>query len=162
MKKGILMAVLLLVTTMFAQTSQSVNFKINLYSVQSLVINPTQTEVELNYQSKEDYLNGVSTIQNDHLEIYSTGGFKIQAQSTDLTNPEENIDLSSVTLVPSNGSNSIPGSTYTTSTLSNNPVTIIESNIGGVDKNFSIEYIGAGSNQYVNKYHSGEEPTTYT
>lgn len=150
---------LIATTTIFGQ---NVTLNVKLHSIQSLTINPSQTEVNLNYHTKQDYEDGVSNLQSDHLEIYSTGGFKIQVVSSDLINPEENIEVGTISLVASNGNNGLPDADFTTTVLSSSATTIISSNVGGVDKTFNVEYKGGGGNQYVNKYHSGEEPTIYT
>lgn len=162
MKTTILTLSLLVTALVYGQTSGNVTLNVNLHSIQSLVVNPSQEIVNLDYQTKADYLNGVSSLQQDHLEVYSTGGFKIQIQSSDLVNPSETLSMSTITLIASNGSNTPLGVDYFQTVLSSSPTTIVSSNLGGADKTFNVEYQGGGSNQYLNKYHSGEEPTTYT
>lgn len=162
MKTTILTLALLATALVSGQTSGNVTLNVNLHSIQSLTINPSQEIVDLDYHTKADYLNGVSNLQQDHLEVYSTGGFKIQIQSSDLVNPSETLSMATITLTASNGSNAPLGVDYFSTVLTSLPTTIVSSNLGGADKTFNIEYQGGGSNQYLNKYHSGEEPTTYT
>lgn len=162
MKTTILTLSLLATALVSGQTSGNVTLNVNLHSIQSLTINPSQEIVDLDYYTKADYLNGVSSLQQDHLEVYSTGGFKIQVTSSDLVNPNETIPVSTITLVASDGSDALIGVDYSPTILSSSPTTIVSSNLGGADKTFNVEYQGGGSNQYLNKYHSGEEPTTYT
>lgn len=144
------------------QAQNSVSLNVNLYPIQSIVINPNQQDVVLNYITKEDYDKGVQSEQTDHLTIYSTGGFQIRVNS--IVNSSENPPLNSLSITPSPGSKPIPKSnvSYVVKSLSEVEQSIITSTIGGIDKNFNISYKGSGNNMYVEYYDSSTTPKNYT
>lgn len=145
--------------------TDNVTLNVKLHPIQTLIVNSGQKAVDLNYVNKDDYANGVSSDQADHLTVYSTGGFEVKVKSSaaELTGTYGSIDANSITITPSAGSsNSITGATYTALQLGATEQAIITSSTGGVDKNFNIQYKGADANQYVNKYNNSENPTVYT
>ncbi len=72
---------LLLPTVVFSQTSDNVTLNVTLNPIQSLIVNPQQKTVDLTYSTKADYLNGVISKQENHLTVFSTGGFEIKVKS---------------------------------------------------------------------------------
>jgi len=136
--------------------------------IQTLVVNPAQKTVDLEYKNISDYAAGVSSTQEDHLKIYSTGGFIVTVQSAidDMARAKgsETISASTIKIKAENGStNALTGATVGTEvSLSTTPTSLINSSTGGVDKNFNITYSGMGSDAYVNKYFKNETPTVYT
>lgn len=153
-----------------AQTgTATLNVKLN--PIQTLVVNPSQTTVDLVYTTKDDYANGVKSAQQDHLSIYSTGGFEVSVKSagSELTkssagnaSPSGNIAANTISIVPSKGNQEITGATYTTQALSATNQAIVSSATGGVDKTINIEYQGGDANKYLNHYVAGQTPTVYT
>lgn len=159
----------------FAQTSVPVTeiqkrtdfttLNINLYPIQTLEVNAAQKNVNLDYKTKNDYANGVSSDQKNHLSIYSTGGFnvKVRSVSDKLAGVKDNIDAIDVKVTPKDGTNNpLTGGTLTAKQLTTNPEIIITNSAGGVDKNFDINYEAKGNDKYVNKYYNSESPTTYS
>lgn len=144
------------------QAQNSVSLNVNLYPIQSIVINPNQQDIVLNYITKEDYDKGVQSEQTDHLTIYSTGGFQIRVNS--IVNSSKNPPLNSLSIAPSPGSKPIPRSnvSYDAKNLSALEQSIITSTTGGIDKNFNISYKGSGNNMYVEYYDSSTTPKNYT
>lgn len=144
------------------QAQNSVSLNVNLYPIQSLVINPNQQDVVLNYITKEDYDKGVQSEQTDHLTIYSTGGFQIRVNS--IVNSSKNPPLNSLSIAPSPGSKPITKNnvSYVAKSLSEVEQSIITSTTGGIDKNFNISYKGSGNNMYVEYYDSSTIPKNYT
>lgn len=65
--------------------AQNVTLNVKLKPIQTLVVNSRQRTVDLEYNSKEDYKNGVSKTNADHLNIYSTGGFQVNVKSATAT-----------------------------------------------------------------------------
>ncbi len=137
-----------------SQAQNKVTLNINLKPVQTLVINNTQTEVTLNYLTKDDYQNGVSATQNDHLTIYSTSGFQVKVSGNSQTISSSSLPINSLSVAPSSGSAPIPSQhvIYQENQLDVLEKPIITSNIGGINKNFNIAYHGANANQYINDY----------
>lgn len=170
MKKFIVASLALgIAITSQAQTNNgTVTLNVKLNPIQTLVINNGQKEVNLEYKTETDYANGVKSKQDNHLEIYSTGGFEVRVKSsgseltTNQSGPNGNIKSNSITIVPSAGSQGVEGAQYTSKPLSADDQAIVTATKGGVKKNVSIEYQGAGADAYINNYVAGQNPTVYT
>ena len=172
----LLAAVLLTVgaTNVYAQERSgdaingSVTLNIKLHQIQSLVVN--HGKVELVYDTKDAYNKGVSSKQGDHLTVFSTGGFKVIASTTtDLVNGDNSIESADIKLIASVGSENKLGAEVaktieklTSNTGEVNGHTLIESDKGGRDLKFNVEYSAQGEDAYINKYVKGENPTVYT
>lgn len=170
MKKMLIAAIAVLGITVTSQAQTTTTLNVKLHPIQTLVVNPAQSQVDLNYSSTEDYLNGVVSTQEDHLKIYSTGGFQVKVRSAS-SNLESSSDAVTSTLAAntiqisaSNGTEGINEAEFFSTELQDNvdEGLIIKSLVGGVDKTFNVEYRGAGANQYVNLYNSAETPTVYS
>ena len=171
MKKIILTSAIIFATVAatFAQTqnaSDIVTLNVKLNPIQTLVVNPSQKTVDLEYTTKANYEAGVSSTQANHLEIYSTGGFvvTVQSKADDMSRKSgsETISASTIKVKAENGSNALTGATFADVSLSATPTNLINSSVGGVNKNFNITYSGMGADAYVNKYFKNESPTVYT
>lgn len=157
-------------------TAGTVTLNVKLNPIQTLTVNPAQDHkiVDLVYNTADDYKNGVSVTKNNHLSVYSTGGFQIKVKSagSELTRSSQggnaqgsdpgNIQANSIKIAAKAGSDAIQGAAYTDQSLSATEATIITSTTGGVNKNFDITYQGAGADAYLNNYRAGQNPTVYT
>lgn len=170
MKKQALTAIVaLLGLTSFAQTD-NVTLNVKLNPIQTLVVNTNQKVVDLNYVSKADYANGVTSTNDNHLTVYSTGGFQVKVKTATVTLDNTVagttsggvINASSIKVTPSAGTNGLTSATYTEKSLTNEDQTIVSSIVGGVDTNISVAYKGAGAEAYLNNYVAGQNPTIYT
>ncbi|KAF5292986.1 hypothetical protein FQR65_LT20174 [Abscondita terminalis] len=110
-------------------------------------------------ETKADYANGVSQARENHLTVYSTGGFQVKVNSAGSALENQNgaganghIQANTIQIVPSAGSSAINGAQYTSQSLANEQKTIVSSTTGGVDKTFNIQYKGAGAETYLNYY----------
>src|SRR5690606_10684104 len=98
--------------------------------IQTLVVNPAQKTVDLEYKNISDYAAGVSSTQEDHLKIYSTGGFIVTVQSAidDMARAKgsETISASTIKIKAENGStNALTGATVGTEvSLSTTPTSL--------------------------------------
>lgn len=149
-----------------AQLAGDVSLKVQLKPFQKILIKSGQKVVNLVYDTPEKYLSGVKSLNEDHLNISSTSGFKVTVQSSDLTRaggaPSETITASSIKVKVEIGSNNgLAGTTMNEVSLANTPVNLIEVSTGSLDKNFNITYTGSGTDAYVSKYSSDENPTVY-
>src|SRR5690606_7054093 len=119
---------------------------------------------------KADYINGVELIQPDHLNIYSTGAFVVKVKSNEgnLVNNRygnkivsSDIEISTLAgeLNPFKGE---AGTENTKVTLSGTEQSLIQSNVGGVNKTVSIKYKASGNSSYVEKYINNESPSIYS
>lgn len=164
MKKCILTSFALLgFVTLKAQ--QNVTLNVRLKPIQTLVVNNAQKVVNLDYVTKDDYANGVTSINADHLSIFSTGGFQVKVKSANaaLQNGSKNIQANTLQIKASAGSDAVNGAQYAQNVqLSATETTLVTSTHGGVDKKISIEYKGAGANAYLDNYIAGQDPTVYT
>lgn len=164
MKKCILASFALLgFVTLKAQ--QTVTLNVRLKPIQTLIVNNSQKVVNLDYVTKDDYTNGVTSVNNDHLSVYSTGGFEVKVKSANsaLQNGGKNIQANTIQIKATAGSEAVNGAQYAQNVqLSANETTLVTSTKGGVDKKISIEYKGAGANAYLDNYIAGQDPTVYT
>ena len=148
-------------------SAQNVTLNVRLQPIQTLVVNNAQKVVNLDYVTKDDYKNGVSSTNTDHLNIYSTGGFQVKVKSAtsalNNTASGKNIEANSIGIKATAGSDAITGAQYSQNVkLSATETTLVTSTTGGVDKKISIEYQGAGADAYLNNYVAGQNPTVYT
>lgn len=152
--------------TLSAQNStDNVTLNVRLHPIQSLLINPSQKVVDLDYMDKNDYLNGVSSEQQDHITIFSTGGFQITVKNDNsiINAHGKNIDASTLKIKAENGSQPIAGNPeFQERELSPTEKFIVRSNVGAVDKTFNVKYTGAADNTYIDNYVAGQTPTVYT
>lgn len=138
-----------------------------MYPIQTLFVNSAQKRVDLEYKLTTNYSGGVSSLQEDHLKVYSTGAFIVQVASAtnDIVraNGTETISASTLKVKAEVGSNNpLAGQTMAEVGLSTTPANLINSGTGGVDKNFNITYSGLDLNGYVNNYYNDENPTVYS
>lgn len=170
MKKQILAAFALLMgLSSFAQTnSENVTLNVRLNPIQTLVVNPAQKIVNIDYDSKNDYAQGVTVPNPDHLTVYSTGGFqvKVKSGSANLQNAAAGsngtIASNSINIIAEAGSDAVENGVYTPQPLTGEDKLIVSATTGGVDKKISVSYKGAGADTYLNNYVAGQNPTVYT
>ena len=147
-----------------AQKTASATLNVKLYPIQTILIG-TDNTVNLEYQTKEDYSNGVTKTMNDHLIVYSTGGFavKVKSENEDLVYTKDalisKIAANTINLQAKLGTdNKLNLSTMKNVVLSNENQNLISSTVGGTELKFNVAYNGKGGNDYVNKYYNVETP----
>nr|WP_314498754.1 hypothetical protein [uncultured Chryseobacterium sp.] len=163
MKKLIIASLVLLGAVTI--NAQNVTLNVRLKPIQTLIVNNLQKTVNLDYVTKDDYNNGVSSVNTDHLNIYSTGGFQVKVKSANaaLQNGAKTIQSNTIQIKATAGSEAVNGAQYAQNVqLSANETTLVTSSNGGVNKKISIEYKGAGGNAYLDNYIAGQDPTVYT
>lgn len=154
--------------TVFAQSenanSGNVMLNIKLYPIQTITINESQREVTLSYETKQDYESGVSSEMNNHLTIFSTGGFEVKANAPkgDLEGTKKTIEASDILITASKGSNNNLNAQYSAERLSINESTIIQSTTGGINQEFNINYQAEGNDKYINHFSKDENPTIFS
>lgn len=151
------------------KTSDDVTLNIKLHKIQSLVVNTGQKTVNLEYKEIGDYAGGVTSDQEDHLEVFSTGGFKISAKTSGTTlngtnGNDKTIDVGDVQLLASLGSsNSLNDASMSATNLSASDKDIVSSSKGGRDLKFNVQYkTNHDADAYINHYRNSENPTVYT
>jgi hypothetical protein len=147
--------------------SDNVTVNIKFKPIQSIVVNSTQKTVDLVYATKNDYADGVSAEMLNHLEIFSTGGFIVTANTDgDFTRTAGgSISAADVILKATQGTDTSIGS-FTNVELSTNPATLITATEGGTALKYNVTYdntaAGAGNN-YINNYiHPDSPESVYT
>ena len=152
-----------------AQTSDDVTLNIKLHKIQSLVVNTGQKTVNLEYKEIGDYAGGVTSDQEDHLEVFSTGGFKISAKTSGTTlngtnGNDKTIDVGDVQLLASLASSkSLNDASMSATNLSASDKDIVSSSKGGRDLKFNVQYkTNHDADAYINHYRNSENPTVYT
>lgn len=179
MKRIIILATILLASVSVAMaqaavppapstnSSDEVTLNVELHPIQTLFVNSNQKSVDLEYKLTTDYSGGVSSLQENHLTVYSTGAFIVQVASSEddikRVNGTETISASTIKVKAEEGSNNpLAGQTMAEVSLSTTPTNLINSGVGGVDRNFNITYSGLDLNGYVNNYFNDENPTVYS
>lgn len=176
MKRIILTSAVILATAvgLFAQTapttkSSTVALNVILHKVQSIEVT-SLAPVELNYKNVADYNSGVQVKENNHLSVFSVGGFEVKVKSaaTDLTSAAtEKIQSSGITVKAEAGTNNDLGASANYApevSLGTSPQTLFSSTSGGIDQRFNVEYKGdknlvyASAGKFVNA--AGESATT--
>ncbi|MFV0179138.1 hypothetical protein NZD85_10910 [Empedobacter stercoris] len=161
--------------TAFAQEAvgpktASATLNVKLYPIQTILIGGDNI-VNLEYQTKEDYSNGVTSNMNDHLIVYSTGGFAVKVKSdnenleyTSKDGKDHKIAVSTINLQASLGTgNELTKAKFPeVKNLTNSDKNLISSAVGGTDLKFNVAYKGRGNNAYLNKYYNVENPNVYT
>lgn len=151
--------------------SDNVTLNVRLNPIQTLVVNSLQKTVNLDYTTKEHYNQGVSLKQENHLNIFSTGGFEVKVKSggSELTNqgtagPNGSIAAATVKLTALAGTqNALADAQYNQDVvLSATEGVIASSTKGARDKNIDIQYAAAGNDAYLDKYVANQTPTTFT
>jgi hypothetical protein len=155
-----------------AQTSANATLNVVLSDVRSIKVNPAQATVTLNFANVTDYNNGVSSTQNAHLEVTSTGGYiiKVKSSTPNLVNGTNQIPVNTVTLTPLQSSGGAVGtstsavgraSTLIPVNLGATATTIISSTDGATKIFYDMTYRASGGAPYINKA-SGTYTTTIT
>lgn len=139
-----------------------VTLNVNLYPIQTLVVNPNQKEITLNFNNKSDYENGVTSLQKDHLTIYSTGGFQVKVNA--LASSNNQTLLKYISIEPSSGSNPLQNGTviYTEKIVTTTEAPILSATKGAMNKNITINYKGAGNDVFFNNTTANNSPTHFT
>lgn len=152
----------------FGQTTAQATLNVKLYPIQTILIGGVNT-VNLEYKTKDDYSNGVTKNMNDHLVVYSTGGFavKVKSENENLVftkgGTTDNIAANTINLQAALGTgNILNSSTFNNVVLDKSDKNLISSTVGGTDLKFNVAYNGKGNNDYVNKYYNVENPNVYT
>lgn len=149
-----------------SKTAQA-TLNVVLYPIQTILIGG-ENIVNLEYKSEKDYLNGVTANMNDHLSVYSTGGFAVKVKSenenleyTSKDGKTQKIGTNTINLKASLGTgNILNSSTFSSVVLDKSDKNLISSTVGGTDLKFNVAYSGQGNNNYVNKYYNVENPNT--
>ncbi len=148
-----------------AANAQTVTLNVRLKPIQTLIVNTAQKTVNLDYTTRDDYANGVTSSNADHLTIYSTGGFQVKVKSATaaLQNGSKSIQANTIQVKASAGTDPVNGAQYAALTpLSATETTLVTSSVGGVDKKISIDYKGSGANAYLDNYVANQNPSVYT
>lgn len=167
----ILISSVLSVSGVFAQTSTNsdqVTLNIKLTPLQTITVNPANTDVNIEYKTIDDYSTGKSTPQEDHLVVFSTGGFQVKVNTNgDLKNGDKSIESTDVLVSAAYGSKKNDAAEFTVATgLSQNGHTLLTSTKGGRDLKFNVTYDNTAAGKkdaYIlaEKAH-GKNETVYT
>ncbi|WP_086477535.1 hypothetical protein [Arenibacter amylolyticus] len=155
-----------------AQTETAdVTLNVKLKGIHTITVNPAQTTVDLVYDTEAKYAAGVKLLQEDHLEIFSTGGFQVTASSSvdDIDNTVANgshgsIAANTITISALEGTTkpitSSPKPSYSTGVaLSKTGSTIVSYNKGAARKGINIEY--GGGDSYLDYYVKDQGTSIY-
>ena len=124
--------------------ADNVNLSIELKSVQTITVNPLQKTVDLIYDSSDKYESGIVSQQDEHIEIFTTGGgWALQAFRGSFEFDEV---VLRATPVQAN-----PTYVFTDIVLTENPQDLITGMRGGRQK-FNVTYDNSGgANEYQDR-----------
>ena len=80
MKKVITLLLLSVTTYAMSQVSTSVNLTVRLHDVQTITINNGVNNIMLDYYTQSDYENGVSSLQTNHINTFSTQDYFVKTK----------------------------------------------------------------------------------
>lgn len=147
--------------------SDNVTINITFRPVQTISVSPGQNTIDILYASVSDYQSGVAVTRDDHLTVFSTGGFmvSVEASSENFTRVggTETIPASDVIISAIKSTGNKTDSEFFDVTLSATSTPLITSNNGGRDLKYGITYDNStkgASNQYINRYESGDGAET--
>ena len=120
----------------YAQSGQTtVNIKLN--AMQAILVN--DPEVNIVYDDLEDYNIGVDKQMDNHLTVYSVGGFIVNVKSSgNFIGTDGSIGAADVTITATAAGDS-PG-TFAPVTLSTSGAPLITSTTGGFEKYYNVNY----------------------
>ena len=161
MKKLILFAAILFawVSVVKAETvttsdNGTANLTIKLNAVQSITVSG---DVEIDYTTADDYANGKESTQLTTLSVVSAGGFAIRVEADDLVNGTSTMAAKNIK-VTAEAKGDATGATFDangTLVKATAKQALIESTIGGVNKQYTVKYKGDGGNEYMENYNAG-------
>ena len=173
---------LLAILTLFASSVKaqsdagSVTVNIIFRPVQTITVSPEQKVIDLSYNTVDDHQDGVSVTVDNHLTVFSTGGFLVSVEATSdhftRLGGSETIPVSDVVIRPTGGSDgsdsgsSGSGTVFSDAILSSSPAPLITSDKGGRDLKYDITYdnsVAGSAQHYINRYESSDgAATVYT
>lgn len=164
----LVMGLLIFVNRTKAQSgSDNVTINLKFRPVQTIVVTPAQKTTDILYASINDHQNGITVMHDNHLTVFSTGGFliSVEASNENFTRigGTETIPVSDVVIKAANSMGNDAYSEFSDVTLSTVPTPLVTSNSGGRDLKYNIIYdntIAGSANQYINKYISPDKPET--
>ncbi|HAV02866.1 MAG TPA: hypothetical protein DCW95_06720, partial [Chryseobacterium sp.] len=113
---------------------------------QTLVVKNKQKNITLEYKTQEDYQKGVKSPNEDHLTVYSTGGFQLNAHSSNSAFNDLNVHL----IATDGTTNGLPGISADITLNNQNQNLIYTTTSGKADSTVNVTYAGKGDNEYFN------------
>ncbi|MCS7472026.1 MULTISPECIES: hypothetical protein [Myroides] len=137
-----------------AQNTAQTNLIVTLKPIQSIKINDQQSNINLSFETVEDYTKGKISDQADHIEVMSSGTYEVRvAASSPLTSNNEQISLENISLNPTLGTigDFRENITMIPVSLSMKEHNMISSNLGDVKRTFNVSYKMDASEELLNK-----------
>lgn len=167
---ALLVIALFSVNSVMAQTTTSnidqVTVNIMLNPIQAILVNSSQDVVNIVYDGIDDYEDGVSTVLEEHLSVFSAGPFAVSVKvDGDFSDDDNNtIDAGNVTIIPTSSSGVTEGLTLTSVSLTLGDQKIITSTEGGNGLKYDIKYDNTAGKDftYMPKYTLQSGTQTYS
>lgn len=147
-----------------AQETTTSKLSVQISNVQSIRINEQQQNVEISINTIEDFRNGKSSRNADHIEVMSNGKYEIRVVANGhLLKGDSRIDIDQIKLTPNFGTKgrSTNDINFFPIDLSLENSKIITSSKGDIIRSFNIEYHLKGNDQLLDS-ESGNYNTTVT
>lgn len=136
---------------------------VTLNPIQIITVN--QSGVNLIYNDKKDYSEGVKSNEKNHLIIYSTGGFAVSVKSKEdnllgVGDPTKTIPSNTISVKasPAEGGSLLGPQAVA---LSMAGKTLFSSQVGGADLKYNVKYAGANLNQYFDKLFNADKASVF-
>lgn len=157
----IILSGILNVNSVFARTTNNtdkVTLNIKLNPIQTISVLTGEGKVDIEYIETDDYKNGVSAFRENHLQVFSTGGFAVTVKSnSDYLTSENNtnkIEAKDITVIAARESDDNRNDVFAEVALGFSGGTLIASEIGGRDLKYNVTYNNklGGNDNYLNLY----------
>lgn len=156
--------ILLGIVNIYAQTNVKINIVLN--HVQNLTIHPDQQIVNLNYNTLEDYRDGVHAKKQGHLSVFSTSPYEIKIKLANEKfiklggEPSQSIHMPEIKITPSTNIEN-QNLQFTTSSLVADGQKIITSQVPTISSIFNIEYTGPKGDSLIKLSEKNKTVTFY-
>lgn len=129
-----------------AQTEATANLTVKLKAIQSITVSNPAVLIEL--ATADDYKNGKTETVNNHLNVFSAGGYivRVSSQESNLTNINgETLAVDNIS-ISANGAGALgtPVVLQKAANLGEAPI-LIRSATGTVGTDYNVNYIAAGN-----------------
>lgn len=154
MRKLLPLILLLFSFVLAAQNTAQSNLNVILKPIQSIKINDQQQQINLSFETVDDYTKGKISDQADHIEIMSSGTYEVRVvANAPLTHQSDQIKVENIALNPSLGriGEYRENIALLPVSLSMREKNMIRSSVGDVKRTYNVSYKMNASEELLNK-----------
>lgn len=146
-----------------AQTQGDVKVNIHFNPVQVITINPSQNTINIEYNTIEQYHDGVENHQKGHLTLFSTSAYEVsvRTRTPQFTSGLDELSVSNLSITATLPQGNINGISFSSIQVDESGKKIISSTRPSLETTFDITYKGAGNPEFMDRVVNGA-PTVYS